>query len=1139
MLAATGLSGQYYNGTGFASLNTSRLDQVVSFNWSNAAPAGTSLTNARPFGVCWSGQVMADYSEHYTFFVTANSGARLWVNDHLLLTSQSPVTPGIEQMGTIVLAAGTPYNIRLEYSSTGSNSSVQLKWASPSTPKQLIPAASFLPFTDAHDRGSMLTEIWPGLSGTNVSALTSCTNYPNKPDYRDSHYYFECLATNCGTNYGEKVSGYLVPALSGSYTFSVAASDAAELWLSTDAAPANKVRLLALTNGVGFRQFTSISAPVTLAAWQKYYVELLHKAGAGGNDHYSVAWQPPGQSGYSVIGADNLALNNASQTNLTLAASYLTNYISQSHPRLLVSPPRFTMLKNALAAGSVPQLNTWWQKFSNAAVALKTTPVCTYDVSSGGDLLTISKTVLTRIYQLSTAYRMSGDTNFAERAWLELQQVCSTNFPDWNPANYLATAEMTHACAIGYDWLYDYLTPARRSSIRNGIQSKGLNQSVTTYQTYRNPGSTGWATTNGSPGWNFVCNGGMVLGALALGPDAGTNLAVNQFILTNALFSVSPKFTIYTVDNGAVNEGPGYSSYNNEYAIRMLSGLNTALGRDFGLAATPGFSEWASFVTGVEDPLNAFYNYADSRDDLLFGTGIPECFWVARRFNRPEVSAYERDNVFFKRWNWASTTAEALDLLLYDARGTDPVWNGTAGTNLVVTGLPPDNYFRGPSGGNLFNATDVITLRTGWQDTNATFVGFKTGAVGDNWHAHLDAGSFVFSALGYRWANDLGKDAYLANYGSPNDIYYRERAEGHNTLVINPDANKDQNIAAKPPILLCASHPDGDDSYVVSDLTSAYDLAKVWRGIRLFQNRKWFLVQDEIQASASAPATNVWWFMHTTTNANPVIQPGGRSVMMTQGGSRLWITNLTGVGTFVITNAAPFSTSPNPAGQDNNTNTPCFLKLAIHLTNVTNTTLSILMVPLTAGQAVPTTNLPSVVALSNWVSLSGSQLPVLTAVSNRTIAAGVTLTVTNVASDPNTPPQPLSFCLSTAPAGATIKATNGVLSWRPSVSQAGLSNQLTIVVSQSGGSYLSATQSFWVAVSALNQPVIRLPAVSGGQFKITVHGDYGPDYSLDVSSNLVNWTTLFTCNSPTPPFLIQAPATNGSPKCFYRVRIGP
>ena len=55
--------------------------------------------------------------------------------------------------------------------------------------------------------------------------------------------------------------------------------------------------------------------------------------------------------------------------------------------------------------------------------------------------------------------------------------------------------------------------------------------------------------------------------------------------------------------------------------------------------------------------------------------------------------------------------------------------------------------------------------------------------------------------------------------------------------------------------------------------------------------------QDELQAAAPASG---WWFMHVNTATTVAIQPDGHSAMLTQGTDRLWLTNLTGVGSFLM-----------------------------------------------------------------------------------------------------------------------------------------------------------------------------------------------------------------------------------------------
>ena len=76
--------------------------------------------------------------------------------------------------------------------------------------------------------------------------------------------------------------------------------------------------------------------------------------------------------------------------------------------------------------------------------------------------------------------------------------------------------------------------------------------------------------------------------------------------------------------------------------------------------------------------------------------------------------------------------------------------------------------------------------------------------------------------------------------------------------------------------------------------------------------------------------------------------------------------------------------------------------------------------------------------------------PVLAPVPDQSLVAGAVLSVTNQAYDPGTPPQRLVFSLASAPMGAGINATSGVITWRPGMAQADTSNRFTVVVTQAG-----------------------------------------------------------------------------------------
>jgi len=77
--------------------------------------------------------------------------------------------------------------------------------------------------------------------------------------------------------------------------------------------------------------------------------------------------------------------------------------------------------------------------------------------------------------------------------------------------------------------------------------------------------------------------------------------------------------------------------------------------------------------------------------------------------------------------------------------------------------------------------------------------------------------------------------------------------------------------------------------------------------------------------------------------------------------------------------------------------------------------------------------------------------PVLAPLANQHLIGGATLSLSSQAHDPNTPPQGLLFSLPDAPAGAAIDAASGLITWRPTIAQAGTSNLFTVVVRQEGG----------------------------------------------------------------------------------------
>jgi len=164
--------------------------------------------------------------------------------------------------------------------------------------------------------------------------------------------------------------------------------------------------------------------------------------------------------------------------------------------------------------------------------------------------------------------------------------------------------------------------------------------------------------------------------------------------------------------------------------------------------------------------------------------------------------------------------------------------------------------------------------------------------------------------------------------------------------------------------------------------------------------------------------------------------------------------------------------------------------------------------------------------------------PTLAAIASRTLGVGMTLSITNSATDGDVPAQTLTFGLLSGPTNAALNPDSGVLTWRPLVSQANTTNLFTVMVADNGTPSLSATQSFSVTVSPVVRPVISIGSLSPGQFVLQVNGASGPDYQIQSSTNLKDWSVVFTVDAASMPFA-WTNGNTGLPMTFFRIHVGP
>ncbi len=522
------------------------------------------------------------------------------------------------------------------------------------------------------------------------------------------------------------------------------------------------------------------------------------------------------------------------------------------HPRLVALDSDVETAIKLLHAN--PNGVQWFAQLRQSADAILSQPPVEHKLE-GPRLLTQSRRALDRITLLGLMHRMQPNKKYVDRAVLEMETACA--FPDWNPSHFLDTAEMTNAMAIGYDWFYKDLSPETRRKVREGIVKLGLREGLKMYDEKK----PSWI--KGHNNWNQVCNGGLMVGALAIADEEPEIAAA---ILNRGKESLAHGMALFAPD-GAWLEAPGYWVYTMKYTCQVLSAMHTALGTAFGLDEVPGFANTGNFMLAMEGPTGKYFNWGDCGEKV---GNLPEMFWLARRFDKPVYAGVAEAHI--------GGTLSPMDLF-WHMNGKSPAEAGTA----------LDWYFRD---------SEVVSHREKWGDPKASFVAMK-GGQNNAPHSNVDLGTFVFDADGERWAMDLGSDDYnLPDYWNKQKrLYiYRIRTEGQNTLVLN---GENQNLRGKSKI---TRHGGNDNvAFAVADLKNAYkgQAANVQRGIRLDGGRRHLVVQDELKSNGPL---DILWCMHT--QAKVQVADDGKSASMQLGKSAATIKVIEPAGSIITVKSA-------------------------------------------------------------------------------------------------------------------------------------------------------------------------------------------------------------------------------------------
>ena len=120
------------------------------------------LNDSVHFCARWTGQLQPRRSGPLTLSISADDGARLWLDGNKILDTWRQGQGGANT-ATVTLGAGKRYDLKLEYYQTNNNATARLTWDGDGKPKQIIPADALFADAQAAAPGGLTGEYFRGV----------------------------------------------------------------------------------------------------------------------------------------------------------------------------------------------------------------------------------------------------------------------------------------------------------------------------------------------------------------------------------------------------------------------------------------------------------------------------------------------------------------------------------------------------------------------------------------------------------------------------------------------------------------------------------------------------------------------------------------------------------------------------------------------------------------------------------------------------------------------------------------------------------------------------------------------------------------------------------------------------------------
>ncbi len=478
---------------------------------------------------------------------------------------------------------------------------------------------------------------------------------------------------------------------------------------------------------------------------------------------------------------------------------------------------------------SLPMFHAYWQSLLDA------------DVEKDGNFL-----------REAFLYAVTGDRQRGELAREEMLKVLKLKRWDVfledgkHTLGFLKAGRLTAWMSLGYDWIYDLLSPEERSAILQQIAKKGCvpltlalhgmryPESVNGWsfdpeQPYRFdvPDMSRWPVILGHNNFRAVISGGL---ALAIYTLEGNDDRVEKWreMLMDSYYRSAQLFET----DGSYDEGVSYCNYAMTYLIYLMEVVKRKEGVDlFDAANYTGMMDF-NLAMFMPHHLNSggSVNFGDAANSLSSAVG----FWVARR-SRDELSQHVALNYAPKH--------DIFSFLHYDP---------------TVKPAPPapSTYFRHLS-------LDWIVTRTGYE-MNDLVVAMRSGGPAN--HEHADRNSVILKYGG----EILLADQYRPTYDARNPGWFLRTSLAHNTVVID-DAGQQYHHgeegtnAGKSAARIVRAGQKLDYDFWASDATDAYalvngDVKSVTRTTLVFRSIPSLIVVDKLMKLKEPSSFEARWF---------------------------------------------------------------------------------------------------------------------------------------------------------------------------------------------------------------------------------------------------------------------------------------